>query len=484
VPAVALLISAGLAIAYWALRPVSAAPRSVAVLPFVTAAVGGSSGDAYLAFGISDVLTSELSRIPALRVISQTSALRYRNANMRLPDIARELGVGAIVEGSLVREGDRIRVTVQLIDAAQDEHLWAETVRVNPAEVSRAQGAVARRIAAAIGAVLTGQAPQAVGPARESNSAADDLLWQGRYLMSLGTEAGREQALALFNDALGKDADHAPLHAALADYYVLTDSMPTTSAIPRARHHVERALALDPALAEAHVTLGFIRYYGEWNWSEAEEQFRRALALNPTLTRARRWHAMFLAAMGRCDQARREIEQALDVDPVSLHSLDSAAQVYFHCRSADRLAATAQRLRAISPGSPLGYEALAGTSVLRADYPAALDAALQGLRLSDGDALFVAIAAFTEGALGRRDAARARARELAEKSETSFIPPFLIAIAHVGAGDRELALDALEHGSRERDAYLVFLKASPWMDSLRDDPRYQAVLRRMNFPPN
>ena len=478
----AIMLTGGLAVAYRVLRPPALAPHSVAVLPFATAAPDHANGDAYLAFGFSDALTSELSRVPALRVISQTSALRYQNANMRLPDIARELNVGAIVEGSLVREGDRIRVTVQLIDAAQDEHLWAETFRVSAAEIARSQGALAQKVAAAIGAVLTGNTVAAVAPPRESNPVVDDLLLRGRYFMSVGTEAGRDQALALFNEALEKDPDHALLHAALADYYVLTNSMETTTAIPRARAHVERALALDPASAEAHVTLGFVQYYGEWNWSAAEVQFQRALALNPTLTRARRWYAMFLAAMGRHDEAIREIDRVLDVDPVSLHALDSAAQVYFHSRRADRLVDMAQRLRALSPGSPLGYEALAGAHVLKGEYSEALDAAQQGLRLSDGDALFVAIAAFAEGALGRRDAARARARELVQRSETSFIPPFLIAIAHVGAGDRQRALNALEQGHASKDAYLVFLNASPWMDALREDERCRAIVKQMNFP--
>lgn len=478
--AVVVLAVAASAITYWALRPSRPALQAVAVLPFVTAD-GESGTDEYLAFGITDALTSELARVPALRVISQTSASRYRTVDKRLPEIARDLRVGAVVEGSLVREGEQLRVTMQLIDAARDTHLWAESYRVGADEFVRTQGALARSVANEIGTILTGVRRSVPAPAVAPDPAVQDLYLKGRYFMSLGTETGRQQARAFFERALARDPEYAPLHEALATYYILTDAMPADAAVPRARLHADRALALDETSADAHTTLAFLEYYGGWNWSAAEAHFRRALALNPFDTRRQRWYAMYLAAVGRHDEAAVVIDQVLEVDPVSLVALDSAAQVWLHGRRADRLIDVGLRLRALSPGSPLGHEALAGAHVLQEDYVAARDALEEGLRVSDRAPVFVAISAIVHGALGQHDVADAARQELVMRSEQGFIPPFLVAMAHVGARDLPSALATLEHGYKTRDAYLVFLHSSPWMDPLRDEPRFQALVGSMAF---
>jgi TolB-like protein/DNA-binding winged helix-turn-helix (wHTH) protein/Tfp pilus assembly protein PilF len=482
-PLAALVALATLAVGWGWTRPAPSQPlESVVVLPFVTGGATDASTDEYVAFGMTDALISELSRAGSLHVISQTSALRYRGTDKALPQIARELGVGAVVEGSVVREGDQVRITVQLIHAARDTHLWADSYRRDGGSILATHGEVAREAAREIRRRLVTDAPAPPGPSRGVDPAVREAHLKGRYFMSQGTEAARARALAFFEEALALDPGHAPTHAGVADYYILTDAIAPDVAVPRAKAHAERALELDPSLVDAHVTLALLHYYGDWDWASAERRFETALDLDPRHTRGRRRYGMFLAAMGRSAEATVHVRQALELDPVSVRAHDSAGQVWLHARHADRLLEQGRRILELAPRADQGFEHLAAAHVLRWEYDQAFDAVQQGLAASGRAPVFIMLLAWVEGARGREVEARAAVEELERAATDGFVPPFLLAAAHLGAGDPHVALDWLEKGYDSRDAYLVFLKASPWMDPLRSEPRFQALLQRMRFP--
>jgi TolB-like protein/DNA-binding winged helix-turn-helix (wHTH) protein/Tfp pilus assembly protein PilF len=451
---------------------------SLAVLPFVTP----EAQDEYLAFGVTEALTAELSTIPTLKVISQTSALQYKGVNKALPQIARELGVAAVLEGSVVREGDRVRVTAQLIDATSDTHLWAGSYTRDVRGLLVMQSEIARAVAREVRVQLSSESQAAIATARTVNPEVHEAYLRGRYYLSQGTESGRTRALAQFERALTIDPGHAPSHAGLANYYAITDSVPATVAMPKAKLHAQRALALDDTLADAHASLAAIHHYGDWDWQAAEAQFRRALELDPGNSRARRWYGMHLSAMGRHAEALEHVQRAVETDPLSVIALDSLAYVWVNARHPDRALEAARRILELNQDDPVGLEHLAIGSILSGKYEPALEAIGKGLAASGRDVVFLVLLAHTQGALSRTADMQATLAELNEAARKGFVPPTLFAIARLGRPDQEAALGWLDKAHELRDPYLVLLKVSPWFDPLRDHPRFQRLLRRMNFP--
>ena len=306
--AVAILLAAS---TYGILRRPVHPIDSIAVLPFATADVSQGSADRYVAFGMTEALISALSRVGELKVISQTSALQYTATTKPLKQIARELGVGAVVEGSVVHEGDQVRITVQLIDAATDTHLWAETYRREAAGVLGVQGALARSMVEEIRQRLTGRSAPAGTALREPDPLVREAYLKGRYFMRSGSEEDMSRARDYLEQAVAADPSYAAAYAGLADYYTLTDSLPPAEAFDRARAYARKALALESDLADAHASLGYVYYYGDWNWPEAEREFLRAISLDPNNSRARRRYGRFLGTMGRHSEASDQMDRAL-----------------------------------------------------------------------------------------------------------------------------------------------------------------------------
>lgn len=471
------------AVAYPTYRAMRApAIHMVAVLPFATGGTDAREEDQYLAFGMTDALISELARDRELRVISQTSVQSYRENRKPLPQIARELGVSTIVEGSIVNEGEQIRITVQLIDAASDTHLLTRVYRHDARSILAAHDEVARTAASEIRALLTDAPPPTSSASTTVDPRVREALLKGRFFLNQGTEASRLRARAFFEEAITIDPAHAPSHAGVADFYILTDSVPSQVAIPKARTHALRAIELDPSLADAHTSLAYLYYYGDWNWEAAEQAFRRALDLDPAHVHARRRYGTFLSAMGRHDRAIEQVQQVLETDPLSLPALDSAAQVWLHARNPELLLQQGRKILEISPSSPLPYEHETAARVLMKDYGTALIAVVTGVERSNRDPLFLVLKAYVEGALGDKAASGRTLAELRERAAKNFISPFLLAVACIGAGEIDEAITWLERGYASRDTYLVFLRSSPFMDPIRQDPRFQDVLRRMKFP--
>src|SRR5438132_824858 len=314
------------------------APRieSIAVLPLEN--LSGDPEQEYLADGMTETLIAHLAKISRLRVISRTSVMRYKGTNKALPEIARELGADALIEGSVMRSGSRIRITAQLIYAPTDKHLWGESYERDLTDVLVLQSEVARAIAHEINIKLTPQDQTRLATAHPVNSETYELYLKGRYYWNKMSGGNIERAAAYFSKAIALDGSYAPVYVGLADCYVSQADLaglPPREPYRRARAATLRALEIDNGLAEAHASLAVIRAEYDWDWEGAEIEFQRALELDPKLANAHRWHAVFLAKLGRFKEAFSEIEIAKELDPLSLPIATSAGSILRYARRYD-----------------------------------------------------------------------------------------------------------------------------------------------------
>jgi TolB-like protein/DNA-binding winged helix-turn-helix (wHTH) protein/Tfp pilus assembly protein PilF len=473
------LIAAGLAHVAWPERP--PAYRAIAVLPFVLPGAD-SAEDEYLAFGMSEALTTELSKLGALRVISQTSSMQYKDASRMLPRIAEELGVDLVIEGSVRREGNRIRITVQLIEAATDSHLWAESYQREIGSVLTVVDDVARAVARQIHSQVAPADAAGNRAFRPVDSAVAEAYLKGRYHLGRGTEADALRAVNYFERALALDPSHALSHSGLADYYTVTDTLSPDVAIGKSRFHAGQAIELDEALPDAHTSLAFLHFYYDWNWAEAEREFKRAIDLDPGHVRAHRWYGLFLSAMGRHAEALVLIQTALAADPIAIVNHDAAGTVRFNARQFAEVAAIGRSIHELNAFDARGYEHMAAGSFQLRQHAAALAHVEQGLVLAGSGVALELIRIFSLGRVGRiADAERALAG-LEREAQQQYVSPVLLGLDHAHLGRHERALDYLEQAHAERDAYLVFLNVSPWFDPLRTHPRFQRLRNRLKFP--
>jgi TolB-like protein/DNA-binding winged helix-turn-helix (wHTH) protein/tetratricopeptide (TPR) repeat protein len=486
-----LLLLAGLLVAMAAIGaaayrkwPSSSTPiDALVVLPFVSATTGDRPVEDYLSFGMTDAITTEISKLAGIAVISQTSAAHYSKATRKpLPEIARELGVDAVVEGSVMRDGNRIRITVQLIEASSDTHLWANTYEREIGKVFPIFQDVARAVAREMHATIV---PAESGRVR-AEAATDQRIYEsylrGRYHLAKGTEAEFLKAKQYFEQVVASDPTHAPSHSGLADYYVLTDAVPPRVALPRARIHAGHALALDASLADAHVSLAFVHYYGDWAWDAAEREFRRALDLDPNHSRGRRWFGLFLAAMGRHDEAQAQMERALLVDPVSMVNHDATAAARFNARAYDDVLAHARKLLDLDPGDPRGFEHQSLALIQKGHHDSALAAVDRGLFISPNNTALRTVKAICLARLGRTVGAIELLDALEGQDDVDYVPPIFLGAVAAAVGQRERALGHLDRAYDTRDPYMVLLKESPLFDPLRGTARFRQIAGRMKFP--
>jgi TolB-like protein/DNA-binding winged helix-turn-helix (wHTH) protein/Flp pilus assembly protein TadD len=476
-----LLLAAAFAV-YLAMTPRgSPSYRSIVVLPF-----DGGGGDpeatAYLAFAISDSLTTELSRLDGLTVVSTTSARRYKEGGQPLTSIAQALNVDAVVEGSVFQDGERLQLTVQLIDGATDRHIWAQTYQRQRTNLVALLHEVTQTIAEEIHLRVTPQDEVRLASRPTVDPDVQEAFLQGQYYLSKGTEPDRTLARGFFERALTLDPDHAPSHSGLANAYLLSDDEPPEVTLPLARTHAARALEIDDAVSEAHASLGFIRYYGDWDWVGAERALRTAIDLDPSNIRAVRWYARVIGATGRTDEALAHIRRAVQLDPVSIVTLDSAAAEEFRARQHDRSLEIARRIVALDPLDERGYEHLATNFAQLRAYEDCRAAAGRGTMLSEGAPHFLVLEAYCLGRLGQTEAAGQRWQRLEALAIERHVPPYFMAIAAIGMERLEEAIGWLQRGFVDRDAYMVELRTSPWLDAVRGDDRVQELLRVMAFP--
>ncbi|HEY7111591.1 MAG TPA: protein kinase [Thermoanaerobaculia bacterium] len=484
------LAAAGLVAAFllWRQRQAPPASRieSIAVLPLAN--LSGDPQQEYFADGMTEELITALARISALRVTSRTSAMRYKGSTKSLPEIARELGVDAVVEGSVTRSGSRVKITAQLIDAAKDRHLWADSVERDVKDVLALQGEVARAIAGEIGIRLTSRERSRLASEKTVDPEAYESYLQGKYHMSKASTPDTLKALEYFRRAAEKQPDYALAYAGIASANERLSSsaynvLPPNEGFPAAKAAAMRALELDPNLAEAYSSLGWNSFNFDRDWAAAEKHFRRALELDPNYSDGHRNYAIFLGRMGRFDESIREMQRAQQIDPVSLEANVGVGFAFHLAGREDEAMSWFRRALDLDPGFARGHWGL-GFALLGKGKPEEAIAELQkAVELSgDGGVQFGTLGyAYAVG--GNRTAARDVAERLIAKSKERYVPPAAVAIVYSGLGDRDQAMRWLEKANTERDPWITALQVEPMFDPLRADPRFQDLLRRVGFPP-
>src|SRR5208283_3459946 len=446
-----------LATAFWLARTgahsTSAAPRlnSIAVLPLEN--LSGDPSEEFFADGMTDQLITDLAKVGSLRVISRTSVMQYKGAKKPLPEIARELNVDAIVEGSVIRSGERVRVTAQLLQGSTDQHLWAETYDSDRGDVLKLQGEVADAIARQVRAQLTPQQQAQLRLAHSVDPGAYDAYLKGRlYLTTEYTKpASLEKAQHLFEESIQKDPSFALAYAGLADTYVylaFAGSLPKDQAYRSAKATLAEALALDDSIGEAHDTLGLLNWQFDWDWDAADREFNRAISLAPSYSCAHEDRAMFLGVMGRRDEALAEIAKIDQLD-YGISSAGSASETYYLLRDYPRLIEANQRALLLDPKDSsqhyhlgVGYEGTGRLQEAISEYQKAIE-------MSGGSQGVVALA-HAYSAVGRKPEAEKILRDLEQKSKGTSASPYTMATIYANLGENDKAFAFLEKAYSEK----------------------------------
>jgi TolB-like protein/Tfp pilus assembly protein PilF len=451
---------------------------SIAVLPLEN--LSGDSEQEYFVDGMTDALIGELAQMSALRVISRTSVMQYKGTRMPLPEIAKKLSVDAVVEGTVLRVGERVRITAQLIGAVPERHLWAESYERDLTDILMLQREVARAIAREIRVKLTPQEETLLARTREVNPETYEAYLRGMFYLNKYTPEGIEKGLAYLHEAVEKDPADPLAYAGLAIGYNIIAHTPSPPpyALPRARAAALRALELDENLAEVHLALAMIKIYSDWDRPGAEQAYRRALELNPNLALARAHYGWSLEIDGRVEEALAELNQAQKLDPLAPIYPAWSGWMYFWEGDYDAAIEEAQKSLELNPDFPIGLYVLGCGYAAKGKYEEAIEthqkAALASPDFKWGLGQTYALA-------GRREEALEVAAEL--ESQAKGWDTFGLAEIYAALGEKDEAFRWLEAAYQQRHPYIQWFMRDGSFDPLKDDPRYDELAQRLNLPP-
>ncbi|MCI0329890.1 MAG: protein kinase [candidate division Zixibacteria bacterium] len=452
---------------------------SIAVLPFTN--LSPEPENEYFSDGLTDEIITNLTKIRTLKVISRTSAMRYKKTAKSLRQIAAELSVQYILEGSVRKYGDHLRITAQLVDAFQDAHLWAETFRGTVEDLFDIQEKVAEEIASHLRLHLTPGENRELKKRYTENTEAYQLYLQGRFQWNKRTVEGFNKAIELFSKALQIDPRFAPAYAGLADSYALLGETSLYArhphdVYPKAREAAARALELDDRLAEAHTSMGYLKM-NDYDWTGAEEEFKKAIELNPNYATTYHWYSSLLSATGRNEEALVTMEKARNLDPISLPIQTDMGLAYYFARQYDRAIEQYKRALDLDPNFTRAYISLSSALALSGRYEEAL-AEVQKAIERTGDRSRAAYLGRVYARMGERKKALEAIEEVKEIAKGRLVSPHSIALVYAALGEKDLAFEWLNKSWEEGYVELYTLKVDPWLDSLRDDPRFQELLDR------
>jgi len=457
--------------------------RSLAVLPLDN--LSGDPTQDYFADGMTDELITDLAQIRALRVISRTSVMGYKGVRKSLPEIARELNVDAVVEGSVMRSGDQVRITAQLIQAPADKHLWAESYEGNLRDTLALQKEVARNIAEQIRIEVTPREQAALKSVKAIDPEAYEAYLKGRYFWNKRTADGLEKAVDYFNQAIVKDPNYAAAYSGLADTYALLGDwqyavMTPKEAMPRAKAAAIKALELDDSLGEAHASLAFCLDGFDWNFEAADREFRRAIELSPSYATGHHWYSWHLALLGRNSEAIAEMTKAENLDPLSLIINHDLAELLLIAHFSDESTEQSRKTIEMDPGFALAHNQLGLAYLERTMFGEAIAELQKAVQLSGGSPTCIANLARAYAASGRKAEAVGLLNDLKKRSARGNAYASEIATIDAALGDKDQAMAWLEKASEERFNPSVLLR--PGFDALRSDPRYQDLIHRIGLP--
>jgi len=462
-------------------RPGLGAIQSLAVLPLENLSLDPEQE--YFADGMTEALTTELAQISALKVISHTSVVQYKGTKKSLPQIAQELSVDAVVEGAVQRSGDKVEITVQLIHAPSDRHLWAKSYERGLRDVLELQREVAHAITGEIKAKLTPPEKVHLASARPINSEAYEDYLKGHYYGERNTRKG----IAYFQQAIQKDPNYALAYAGLANSYISLGmpwggDMSPKEVLPQAKAAATKALEIDDSLGEAHLALARVIQLHDWEWTLVEKEYRRALELNPNDAMAHNWYGEYLQEMGRNEEASAQTRQALMLDPLSPASANELGYTFYTARQYDQAIRAFQRALELEPDYVDPHVGLGWVYGEKQMYGEAIAELEKAVNLGNRHEFIVASLGKVLGDSGRRQEARKLLEELEERSKHRYISHCLIALVQIGLGERDQAVASLEQGYTDRDQWMLYLKVDPHLDDLRSDPRFKDLLRRVGLP--
>ena len=478
------LLLAALAFAWY--RRDAPLPRmsSIMVLPLEN--ISGNSAEEYFADGMTDALIGDLAKISGLQVISRTSSMHYKGTKKSLPEIAREVNVDAIVEGTVQRSGDRVVVRTQLIHAPTDRHLWVGDYTRDVRDVLDLQSEIARAVAQEVRIQMTPDEQARFASRHPVRPKAYDDYLQGRYLYwNKRTEENLNKAIALFQSAIQEDESYAAAYVGLADCYnalgaVQVASMPPLEARRKAEEAATKALQLDSGLGEAYSALGYVKHFN-WDWTAAEQNHKRAIDLNPSYANAHNFYAGYLMSRGRIDEAIAASNRARELDPFSL---SISAQRGFLLENARRYDEAIEQLRSVIAMDPNHYQALwilGHTYACNKQFDEAVAAAEKAVAVSERTPGALGMLGLAYGLAGRKAEATKILNELLELKKTRYVTPAAFVNVYLGLGDQEQAFVWLEKAYQERSNYVAFLKVFPLLDPLRSDRRYDDLIRRIGL---
>jgi Tfp pilus assembly protein PilF len=409
--------------------------------------------------------------------------IRFRNSQLSIPEIAKTLGVDAVVEGSVIREGDRIRVTAQLIRGATDQHFWSESYDREMRDALSLESELAQTIAEKVEVTVTGEEHQRLSAARPVAPEVYESYLKGRFALGQGNRAGEEQSILDFDDALKRDATFAPAYLGLAQAYsalgTVFSGVPPAATRPKVTSFARKALDLDPNLVEAHDALAFV-LEEEWHWSEAGEEYRHALALNPNDADAHAWFALWLVCEGRADEAVAEVQRARALDPVGISGV-RVSMILFHAHRYNDAVRESRSALALQPDNALNLMDL-GFDLIANNQPAeAIPVLEKALFLSNRSPAVIGVLIRAYAHAGRRKEAMRLLAELKQRKEAGYIPAAAFVNAYLGLGDKEQAFYWLDQAYKEQSNILQFLKSHPYFDPIRSDPRFAELLRRVGL---
>ena len=463
----------------------SAGTNSIVVLPLRN--LSGDVDQEFFGDGITDALITKLAKNGRLRVISTRSALAYKNAERPVADIARELNVSHVIEGALVRVGDKVRITAQLIDATTNQHLWAESFEHDITDIMAIQNEVVERIVSS----FSNEVAAASGPRLDATPKIDPIAYEaqlkGRFFRDQLTEQGLKKGIVYFREAIRMAPKYAPAYSGMAACYCLLgghglEVIKPSEALPDAKQAILEAMKLDDSLAEPHAFLGIIRLKYEWDWPGAEASIRHSIELNPNYVQARLFYSFFLEAMGRQDAAIREAKIAKSIDPISLGVNVNLGWQYLRAGQLEAARRVFEETSELSPNFWGVHWGLGHYHRLRGEYDEAIASFQTAIQVGGGHTLPLSALGYTYALASKPDEALAMIDQLKEIARDTYVSPFNMATIYAGLGDKDQTFEWLEKAYADRSRSLVWLNVATEYDGLRQDPRFESISQRIGLP--
>ena len=458
---------------------------SLVVLPLEN--LSGDQEQDYFADGMTDELIANLAKIRSLRVISRSTAMAYKHTRKPLSEIANELHVDAVVEGTVLRVDKRVRITAELVQVSTDHHLWAETYESQIGDVLALQNRVSSAIVNEIRINLSPQDRERLARNPAIAPEAYENYLKGRFYWNKRTDENLNKAIAYFSQATAQDSHYALAYAGLSDCYAIVGatifgSMPVSEAAPKAREAAQRALEIDPTLAEAETPLATLKFNYDWDWAGAEDDFQHAIQLNPSYATAYQRYSLFLMAMGRFQDGFNQINKARELDPLSISINFSLGWRLYLARQYDRAIAQLRNTLEMDPSYELPHLVLGQAYEEKGAFELAIPELQKAVELSHGTPLMVSALAHAHARAGNKEEAGKLLAQLDRDARTKYVSPYYFAVVYLGLGDNEQAMNWLEKAFADRSNGLVFMRVEPELDHLRSNPRFLALQQRLKFP--